>query len=109
MILLAISDSNRLRIGFGHRESQRLLREEILHHAERLFGICTTTDAVASKITACNAIPVCSTFLTQRAQQETLIAMLLQLERDVAWPTRRIALGAMDEWAWSEEDKRLFG
>jgi hypothetical protein len=109
MILLTISDNNRLKIGFCHTESLKLLQAEILHHAELLFGICTSTDTPETKITPCNAIPVCSAFLTDGAQQETLISILHRLERDVAWPTRRIALGAMEEWGWSDEDKLVFG
>jgi hypothetical protein len=106
MILLAIGDPGRLKIGFGRKESRRLLQEEIAHHAGLLFGICTTVDDIETKITACNAIGLCAPWLTDRAQQETIIRMLGRVERDVAWPTRNIAFGAMDEWGWDEDDRR---
>jgi hypothetical protein len=108
MILLAIGDPGCLKIGFGHNESRRLLQQDIAYHAGLLFGICVTVDDIEAKIAACNAISVCAAWLTDRAQQETLIAMLARVEREVAWPTRSIAAGAMQEWSFSEEDTRRF-
>jgi hypothetical protein len=108
MILLAIGDPGRLKIGFGHNESRRMLQQDIAYHAGLLFGICVTVDDIEAKIAACNAISVCAAWLTDRAQQETLIAMLARVEREVAWPTRSIAAGAMQEWSFSEEDTRRF-
>lgn len=84
MILLALGDSQRLKIGFGHKESRRQLQQEIAHYAGLLFGTCTTVDDPGTRITACHALSVCAPWLTDRAQQESLIAMLRGLERDVA-------------------------
>ena len=103
MILLAICDSHRLKIGFGHNESRRQLQEEIGQYADLLFGTCTSVDDPETKITACNAVSVCAPWLTDRARQESLIAMLHGLERDVAWPTKSILLAAMAEWGWGDE------
>lgn len=103
MILLAISDSHRLKIGFGHNESRRQLQEEIGRYADLLFGTCTSVDDPETKITACNAVSLCAPWLMDRARQESLIAMLEALERDAAWPTKSILLAAMAEWGWGEQ------
>jgi hypothetical protein len=108
MILLAIGDASRLKIGFGNKESRRLLQEEILYHAGILFGTGTSVGDSSAKITASNAISVCAPWLTDRAQQECLVRMLDHLEHEVAWPTRNIALNAMEEWDWAEEDRQAY-
>lgn len=98
MILLALSDSHRLKIGFGHKESRRQLQDEIGGYADLLFGTCISVDDPETKITACNAVSVCAPWLSDPARQESLIDMLQSLERDVAWPTKSVLLAAMREW-----------
>jgi hypothetical protein len=109
MILLAISDTSRLKIGFGHRASLLSLSREIAHHSDLLFGTAVTTSDSAAKITACNAISVCAPWITDRRQQECIVQMMRGLERDVAWPTRGIEARAMEEWEWGEEERRGVG
>ncbi|KAK8203410.1 hypothetical protein M8818_005301 [Zalaria obscura] len=108
MILLAVGDSQRITIGFGNRAARNSLQQEVEHHADMLFGVCTTADEPGASITACNAVSVCAPWLAKRDQQESLIAMLRRVEIEAAWPTRRIALAAMEEWEWDEDDRLLF-
>ena len=107
MILLTIADTSRVKVGVGHRESRKLLQAEILHHASHLFGICTTGDNIQSRLGACHVVSVCAPWISDRAQQQGIIKMLSQYERDNAWPTRAIALDAMDEWEWEHEDRHF--
>ena len=109
MVLLAIGDTFWLNIGIGHRKAGRQLQEKILDHACLLFGICTSGKDVQSRLGGCYVVSVCAPWITDRAQQEGVIRMLCKIERENAWPTRALAFGAMDEWDWAEEDRRLFG
>lgn len=108
MILLTIADTGRLKIGVGHRESRRMLQAEVADHASMLFGMCTGDDMQA-RLGACHVVSVCAPYITGRAQQEEIIRMLSRIERENAWPTRAIAFGAMDEWEWTDQDRRIFG
>ena len=108
MILLALGDSQRLKIGIGQKKSHKLLQQEVAYHASLLFGICTTGDGVEVRLMATNAVSVCAPWITDRAQQEGLITILGRIERENAWPSRIIAFGAMDEWGWGQEERSLF-
>ncbi|KAK5222239.1 hypothetical protein LTR72_006496 [Exophiala xenobiotica] len=93
-------DSARVKVGVGHRESHRLLQEEVSHHSSLLFGIYMHGEDRQARLGAVHVISIVAPYIVDRTQQEAIITLLAQLERDHAWPTRAIAVAAMNEWEW---------
>lgn len=109
-ILLAVADSARVKVGVGFRESHRLLQEEVSHHASLLFGIYMHGEDRQSRLGAVHVISIAAPYIVDKAQQEAIVTLLTQLERDHAWPTRAIAMAAVNEWEWVPvEDLRADG
>jgi hypothetical protein len=110
MILLLVTDTSRLKLGVGYRESRQILEAEVAAHFAILFGISTCGDDVQARLGACHVVSVCAPWITDRAYQEETIRMLRRLEHENSWPTRAIALAAMEEWEWDLDDRqRTFG
>ncbi|KAK5305197.1 hypothetical protein LTR99_002739 [Exophiala xenobiotica] len=93
-------DSARVKVGVGHRESHRLLQEEVSHHSSLLFGIYMHGEDRQARLGAVHVISIVAPYIVDKSQQEAIIILLAQLERDHAWPTRAIAVAAMNEWEW---------
>ena len=51
-----------------------------------------------SRLGAVHVVSIVAPYIVDKAQQEDIITLLAQLERDHAWPTRAIAVAAMNEW-----------
>jgi hypothetical protein len=109
MILLLATDTSRLRLGVGYRESRQILEAEVSAHFAMLFGISACGDDVQARLGACHVVTICAPWITNRTYQEETIRILRRLERENSWPTRAIALAAMEEWEWEQDDRhRVF-
>ncbi|RHZ68021.1 hypothetical protein CDV55_107618 [Aspergillus turcosus] len=106
MILLLVADSSRLKLGVGYRESRQALEAEVAAHFSVLLGISTNGDDIQGRLGACHVVSVCAPWITDRMHQEATVRILRRLERENAWPTRAIALAAMEEWQWDAEDRQ---
>jgi len=106
MILLLVTDSNRLKLGVGYRESRQTVEAEVAAHFAVLFGMSTCGEEVQGRLGSCHVVSVCAPWITDRKYQEETIRMLRQLERENSWPTRAIALAAMEEWEWDPKDRQ---
>lgn len=106
MILLLVADSSRLKLGVGYRESRQALEAEVAANFSVLLGISTNGDDIQGRLGACHVVSVCAPWVTDRMHQDATIHILRRLERENAWPTRAIALAAMEEWQWDAEDRK---
>lgn len=106
MILLLVADSSRLKLGVGYRESRQLVEAEVAAHFAALFGISMNGDDIQGRLGACHIVSVCAPWITDRTHQEETIQILRRLEREHAWPTRAIAMAAMEEWQWTPDGRR---
>lgn len=100
-----MTDSNRLKLGVGYRESREHVEAEVAAQFAVLFGISTSGDDVQARLGACHIVSVCAPWITNRVHQDETIRMLRRLELENSWPTRAIALAAMEEWQWSLDDR----
>ena len=105
-ILLLVADSSRLKLGVGYRESRQVLESEVAAHFAALFGISMSGDDIQGRLGACHVVSVCAPWISNLTYQEETIRTLRCLEREHAWPTRAIAMAAMDEWQWSAEARQ---
>ncbi|KAL4954371.1 hypothetical protein BDW69DRAFT_183591 [Aspergillus filifer] len=86
-ILLAVYNPNLPRLGFGHRESMRVLSEELRASVLRLCGIAVhNRQNPPSLTTALLGIVVCGEHFDNPAEQNALLELLDELEWHHGWP-----------------------
>ncbi|KAL4784476.1 hypothetical protein BJX76DRAFT_357076 [Aspergillus varians] len=100
-ILLAVYDPNIPKLGFGHRESMRVLSEELRAAVLRLCGIAVyNRQNPPSLTTALLGIVVCGEHFENRAEQRALLELLDELEYHHGWPAGSYRDRLKESWEW---------
>lgn len=104
-ILLAVYNPKIPRLGPGQRIAMRSVDLELKSIVKRLCGIALSNQQTPpGLITACVAIGMCGDRFTDRAEQQSLLAVLVKLEDEHAWPTHTTQKLLKEAWGWYEVD-----
>ncbi|KAL4921347.1 hypothetical protein BDW62DRAFT_174487 [Aspergillus aurantiobrunneus] len=100
-ILLAVYDPNIPKLGLGHRESMRVLSEQLRAAVLRLCGIAVhNRQNPPSLTTALLGIVVCGEHFENRVEQRGLSALLDELEYHHGWPVGSYRVRLKQSWGW---------
>ncbi|KAL4928792.1 uncharacterized protein BDV17DRAFT_291419 [Aspergillus undulatus] len=100
-ILLAVYNPNIPKLGFGHRESMRVLSEGLKASVMRLCGIAVhNRKNPPSLTTALLGIVVCGEHFDDRSEQRALIELLDKLEWHHGWPVGNYRDRLKQSWGW---------
>ncbi|KAL4946458.1 hypothetical protein BDV06DRAFT_218388 [Aspergillus oleicola] len=100
-ILLAVYNPNIPRLGFGHRESMRVLSEELRASVLRLCGIAVhNRQNPPSLTTALLGIVVCGEHFDDWTEQKALLELLDELEWHHGWPVGDYRHRLKQSWGW---------
>jgi len=100
-ILLAVSNPYLPKLGLGHVAAMGKLSSELKSIVLRLCGIALSNRRTPpGLVTAYMGIAMCGEHFTERREQESLMRVLQELEREHAWPAERMGLGLRRAWGW---------
>jgi hypothetical protein len=100
-ILLAVSNPYLPKLGLGHVSAMNKLSSELKSIVLRLCGIALSNRRVPpGLVTAYMGIAMCGEHFTERREQEAILRVLQELEREHAWPSERTGLGLRRAWGW---------
>jgi hypothetical protein len=104
-ILLAVYNPNIPRLGPGQRAATRDMDRDLKSIILRLCGIALSNQhSPPGLITASVAIAMCGDRFTDRAEQQALLAVLVKLEDEHAWPTHATQKFLKEAWGWDDID-----
>ena len=100
-ILLSVYDPHVPRLGPGHVAALARLSATLQAIVKRLCGIAVGNRRTPpGLVTACMAIAMCGEHFTRREEQEALLGVLEEMEREHAWPERRVKRDLRRAWGW---------
>lgn len=100
-ILLAVYDPSVPKLGPGHRLAQATLSRELRAIVKRLCGIAVSNRrSPPGLITAALGIAMCGERFDDRREQEALLEILFEIEREHAWPTESVVSELRTAWGW---------
>lgn len=100
-ILLVVYNPSIPRLGPGAAAAQRRISEEVHDIVIRLCGIATSNpSSQPALVQAFMAIAVCGEHFIDGAEQEALLEILSNLEKNHGWPTSRTAIELKRGWGW---------
>ena len=100
-ILLAVYDPTRPKLGPGYIASMRTLSKELKMAVLRLCGIAVSNRRTPpGLITAYLGISMCGDHFDDPVEQEALIGILDELEREHAWPVGNTREVLQESWGW---------
>ncbi|KAL3423508.1 arca-like protein [Phlyctema vagabunda] len=104
-ILLAIFNPNIPRIGGSRNTALRSMEEEIKSRLRELCGIGMSNRwTPPGMFTASMGISLCGDRFTERIDQEALLDVLANTEKDHARPTAVLQQQMMKSWGWISDD-----
>jgi hypothetical protein len=104
-ILLAVYNPQVPRLGPGQRTAMRAVDENLKSIVLRLCGIALSNQqSPPGLVTASVAIGLCGDRFTDRAEQQALLAVLVKLEDEHAWPTQTTQKFLKEAWGWDDAD-----
>ncbi|KIW15105.1 hypothetical protein PV08_07892 [Exophiala spinifera] len=90
---------------FAIRKVQRELKDadaQVMMHVRAICGACKCSQAtVPSLITLCHSTFIWAPLMTDTAERQEVLQMLLDMEKKHAWPTTWIINSLKEEWASS--------
>jgi hypothetical protein len=102
-ILLAVYNPKIPRLGPSQRTAMRSVDQQLKSIVFRLCGIALSNQhSPPSLVTAGVAIGMCGDRFTDRVEQEALLALLVKLEDEHAWPTHATQELLKDTWGWND-------
>ena len=99
-ILLTVYNPSIPRIGQGVSAAQRRLIKEVHDIVVRLCGTAKSASSQPALVQAFMAIAVCGEYFSDLKEQETLLGILAQLEKEYGWPTTKTASDLKEGWGW---------
>lgn len=103
-LLLIVYDPNIHRIGPGSAAAQRRMSEMVREIVILLCGIAmSNTQTQPVLVQAYNTIAMFGEHFTDRLEQEALLGVLKELEREHGWPVEKDASQLRKEWEWEDE------
>ncbi|KAK0119490.1 hypothetical protein ONS95_010938 [Cadophora gregata] len=102
-ILLSIYNPRRPRIGKDRQEAEQAMVTGIKDNLRELCGIgLHNRSTPPGMFTACMGIALCGDRFRDRLEQEALLELLIETQKDHARPTAAIQMQMKSNWGWSE-------
>ena len=100
-ILLTAYDPSIPVLGPGAAATQKRATEEMRELVIRICGIATSNPTnQPARMQAYMAISVCGERFEDATKRRSLLEVLMNLESDFGWPTKRVQHGLKNAWGW---------
>ncbi|KAL2013704.1 hypothetical protein VTN00DRAFT_1229 [Thermoascus crustaceus] len=101
MILLTVYNPNMPRLGLGQQDAARSMDEKIKAIVLEICGIAMSNrQSPPAFLTATLAITMCGDRFTDLVEQQALLNVLIETDRDNAWPTAAMQKKLRETWGW---------
>lgn len=108
MVLMAVHDPFRLKSGRDYMRIHRQLRDEVLHHAREMVGVCFgRREDVPARLTLTHAIVACGAWFEGRVEQDLILELLREHDKKNGWPTETVVTDLLVDWGWLETESPL--
>lgn len=103
MILLTVYNPNMPRLGLGQQDAARSMDEKIKEIVLEICGIAMSNrQSPPAFLTATLAITMCGDRFTDPVEQQALLDVLIETDRDNAWPTAAMQKKLKETWGWEK-------
>lgn len=98
-VVLAVHDSRLQRIGIGASAAQKALGERLRESTRRICGLALCDQRFqAAMVAAGVGVSMCGEYFHDVGEQAAVVELMTTLEREHAWPTRRVLDGLRTSW-----------
>ncbi|CAH0051635.1 unnamed protein product [Clonostachys solani] len=97
-ITLAVYDPTRKRLGLDVAAREKETADLVRRSLWRICGLALSNPYQVSMVAASLGIVLCSDYIEGRREQAAIVDILVETERDHAWPTKWIAEQLWERW-----------